>query len=1255
MRSFFQSEKHSSTTLTGFIFLFLLLSGTLSAQVTVGFQGGEPGDTWGYTSTGASALAISEATQTPNKVTGTKSLVVGGNDGGGNCFASGTGNGPNTPHTFTFNSLDISASNASTRTLTLNWGNRFPACSGTGWDSGENLTFRAYHDGVAQSTVTLATGSNNAQFSIQSNTYTWTIPPCVSQFYFVISVTTNRADELLFIDNVKMTAPQLNGSLVTSPISGNTTVCFGATENYSVTPETGISYTWSGLPGGASFTTTNGTTASSTIGVNWGIAPPGTYTLTVTPTNSCGNVGTPQTITIIVLPTPPSVTISGPTTMCSGDVITLTSNYPIGNVWSPGGQTTSSVTVNAPGTYSVSVVTPCGTVSAFHTVTLSPVPNATVTSTPISCNGSNDGTLTIVSTDPNLEYSLDGITWQTGNVFSNLAPGTYTPHVRFAGGCSTTIPAVSFTNPATVTASASNSGIYCADSVITLQGSTNISGTTTYSWTGPNGFTSTLQNPTVLAQAGTGTYTLIVTVNGCQSAPATTTVTANPNPVVSVSNTGPYCTGDAIALNSSTSSTGTINYSWSGPGGYTSSAQNPSDATVAGTYQLIITVNGCQSTPATTTVVINPIPDATASYVSPYCAGTPLQLNGATTSTGTVNYSWNGPNGYASTIQNPSDANADGAYTLIVTESGCSSLPATVTVVSQTVNAAATNSGPYCSGDVVSLHASTTSVGTPTYSWTGPNGFTSALQDPTDAAPAGTNTYTLIVSIGGCQSSPVTTIVTVNLNPVANASNGGPYCSGTPILLSGSTTSTGTITYSWSGPNSYSSSAQNPSDATAAGTYQLVISANGCQSVASTTTVIINPVPDATASYVSPYCNGMPLQLNGSSTAPGILNYTWSGPNGYTSTAQNPSDASTAGTYTLIVSSSGCQSSPATVTVVSQMPALSASNTGPYCPGTPIQLYGSTSGSSINYSWSGPNGYTSTAQNPTDATEAGTYTLTITTGSCSNSASTVVSINSNPTAAFSASSPCMNDSVAFQSMCSAPSPEYIASWFWDFNDGTTSTAQNPKHLFDNSGVHPVLLKVTTASGCAASITQDILVQPEIRANFMFSPATISALDPTVHFVNSSINADTYSWNFDYQNSQSTEVSPDFTYPTEPGSYTVKLIAYNANGCMDSISKIVTLEDDLIYYVPNAFTPDGDEFNQTFKPVFTSGFDAANYTLLVFNRWGETIFESHDTDFGWDGTYHGEVIPEGTYTWNIKIKKLHTDAYETSTGHLSLIR
>src|SRR5688500_8977296 len=96
---------HSLPFFLSLFCLILPFGSSVHAQVTLAFQGGGTGDTWAYTSTLASALAESEATQAPNKVTGARSIVVGGNTGGGNCFGSGSGNGPMTARTFTFNTV----------------------------------------------------------------------------------------------------------------------------------------------------------------------------------------------------------------------------------------------------------------------------------------------------------------------------------------------------------------------------------------------------------------------------------------------------------------------------------------------------------------------------------------------------------------------------------------------------------------------------------------------------------------------------------------------------------------------------------------------------------------------------------------------------------------------------------------------------------------------------------------------------------------------------------------------------------------------------------------------------------------------------------------------------------------------------------------------------------------------------------------------------------------------------------------------
>ena len=111
--------------------------------------------------------------------------------------------------------------------------------------------------------------------------------------------------------------------------------------------------------------------------------------------------------------------------------------------------------------------------------------------------------------------------------------------------------------------------------------------------------------------------------------------------------------------------------------------------------------------------------------------------------------------------------------------------------------------------------------------------------------------------------------------------------------------------------------------------------------------------------------------------------------------------------------------------------------------------------------------------------------------------------------------------------------------------------------------------------------------------------------------------------------------------------------------MNTINKVITVWDRLLFYMPNTFTPDGNEFNESFKPVFGSGYSPKDYNLLVFNRWGEILFESNDLNIGWDGTYKGLYVPEGTYSWKMMLRKSKNTLEATSEnsyhGHVNVIR
>ena len=124
------------------------------------------------------------------------------------------------------------------------------------------------------------------------------------------------------------------------------------------------------------------------------------------------------------------------------------------------------------------------------------------------------------------------------------------------------------------------------------------------------------------------------------------------------------------------------------------------------------------------------------------------------------------------------------------------------------------------------------------------------------------------------------------------------------------------------------------------------------------------------------------------------------------------------------------------------------------------------------------------------------------------------------------------------------------------------------------------------------------------------------------------------------------------------------ITYNSYGCQDTFSLVINREEKLIYYVPNSFTPDASGINEVFQPIFTEGLDPYNFSMLIFNRWGEEIFRSSDPTIGWDGfvpdigTYFGQVgnkAQDGTYVWKITMNASQNQDVIVRTGHVNLLR
>ncbi len=681
-------------------------------------------------------------------------------------------------------------------------------------------------------------------------------------------------------------------------------------------------------------------------------------------------------VTVTVTPQPAAPTLGSNSPICAGQTINLTSNTVVGATYTWTGPNSFSsaledpsitnATVAASGTYSLTIsVNGCTSPQSTIAVTVNPGPTApTAGSNSPICSGQ---TLNLTSnTVVGATY-----TWTGPNSFSSAledpsitnattaATGTYSVTVT-VGGCTSTFGTVAVVvNPTPAAPTPASNTPVCAGQTLNLTSNTIVGAT--YTWTGPNSFSSALEDPSILnaTVAASGTYSLTVTVGGCTSTQATTVVTVNPPPATpTAGSNSPICSGQNLNLTANTVVGAT--YTWTGPNSFSSSLEDPTilNATTAasGTYSVTVSVGGCVSTAGTVNVVVNPVPATpTAGSNSPICEGQTLNLT-SNTVVGAV-YTWNGPNSFSSALEDPSIVNAttaaSGTYSVQITLNGCVSSAGTVTVVVNPIPAAPTagSNSPVCEGQTLNLTSNT--VGGATYTWTGPNSFSSALEDPgiTNVTLAAAGTYSVTVSVNGCVSTAGTTVVTINPTPAApTAGSNSPICAGQQLNLTSNTV--GGAIYSWTGPNSFVSALEDPSISNAtpaeSGTYSVTVTVNGCSSANGTVNVVVNALPTASAGANQTLCNGDSVQLNGS----GGTGYSWS-PSGTLSSGSisNPfAFPVTNTTYTLTVTdANGCSATDSVDVAVNALPTVSAGNDQSMCFTGSVTLNAS---GATNYVWS---------------------------------------------------------------------------------------------------------------------------------------------------------------------------------------------------------------------------------------------------------------------------------------------------------------
>jgi gliding motility-associated-like protein len=477
--------------------------------------------------------------------------------------------------------------------------------------------------------------------------------------------------------------------------------------------------------------------------------------------------------------------------------------------------------------------------------------------------------------------------------------------------------------------------------------------------------------------------------------------------------------------------------------------------------------------------------------------------------------------------------------------------------------------------------------------------------------------------------------VTVNPNVTPTFTQVVPLCSGGSFTLPSS--SLESISGNWAPPINNTSTTN----------YTFTPSGTVCALTAGMLVTIL-PLPIVNAGIDINLCAGDQATVS----ATGAQSYSWSG--GITDLV--PFTPLATASYTVTGTSiDGCVDDDQLLVTVNPIPTVYAGGDITICSNTTVVLTGS---GATTYTWS--NGAVNGVAfiPPAGAT---TYTVTGTTAAgCENTDDLIVTINEVSNVSFTpdVTTGCSPLTVNFTN-----NSINGVNCVWTMGNGDVINDCNDiSYTFIDPSCYDITLTVTDVSGCVgtSSLANLICVEALPDVDFLASDYSVSEFDNNVQFNNMTSGAISYLWNFGDNTPVSVLEDPDHSYNgQEIGTYTVTLTATSALGCVGIAEANIEVFEELIYYIPNTFTPDGDTYNETFKPIFTSGFDPFDYSLIIFNRWGEVVFESYDAEIGWSGTLGVDAqrreVQEGTYTWVIEFKTTRNDERKTVRGHVNLLR
>jgi gliding motility-associated-like protein len=522
---------------------------------------------------------------------------------------------------------------------------------------------------------------------------------------------------------------------------------------------------------------------------------------------------------------------------------------------------------------------------------------------------------------------------------------------------------------------------------------------------------------------------------------------------------------------------------------------------------------------------------------------------------------------------------------------------------------------------------------------------------------SGTYNLNLTVTENGCVSTPTQVQVIVNPIPTSSFTASNPVClNGTATLLYDGTAPANAL-YEWNLGGGNSSVTVGPGpivvdwNTIGTKTLSLKVTSLGCVSTTTSMDIEVLALPFVDAGDDIEVCSGaiVPIGVAGDPA----MTYQWTpllgiaDPSQPLSTIQLQNNTPSTQTYqyTLTADDGQCLNTATMLFSVTAPPTVVFNIPPGQCfegNSFDFQAVGDFT-STANFIWNfGPNANVASSSiiNPSNisfgTTGSQNVSLQVDDSGCfSNLFSSNVLVYEEPTADFEAeiTSGCMPLKVNYINMSSVPTS--LMSYTWNFGIGNTSSSSSPSYNYEDAGVYDVSLLVETPQGCSDTMFMDSLVHvfPVPTAGFLVDKFEATVLEPKIEFTSNAYNADS-AWYVISTGDTLYGFNQNYFFPDSAGIYSIMQYVANEYACTDSTDRSITISSGYKIFIPNNFSPNGDDINDFFMPV---GEGIKSYHITIFNRWGQQVYGSYDYENGWDGRDNsGNMVMPGSYFYKIDL-------------------